>query len=201
MPIKNEKEQIFRGKDDTMSEVIFEMAEKMEKSVESFKKELSKVRTGRASLSILDGISVNAYGSTMPLNQVGTLTIPESRLIAIQPWDPQMLPAIEKAILKSDIGLNPISDGKIIRLMIPQLTEERRKDLVKSVKKVSEEFRVAIRNIRRDAIEILKKQKKEKEISEDELFKFQEEAQSETDSYIKKIDEATAAKEKEVMEV
>jgi ribosome recycling factor len=184
-----------------MSEVILEMAEKMEKSVESFKKELSKVRTGRASLSILDGISVNAYGSSMPLNQVGSLTIPESRLIAIQPWDPQMLPAIEKAILKSDIGLNPISDGKIIRLNIPQLTEERRKDLVKSVKKVSEEFRVAIRNIRRDAIEILKKQKKDKEISEDELFKFQEEAQSETDSYIKKIDEATAAKEKEVMEV
>ena len=184
-----------------MSEVIFEMAEKMEKSVESFKKELSKVRTGRASLSILDGINVIAYGSTMPLNQVGTMTIPESRLIAIQPWDPQMLPAIEKAILKSDIGLNPISDGKIIRLNIPQLTEERRKDLVKSVKKVSEEFKVAVRNIRRDAIEILKKQKKDKEISEDELFKFQDEAQNETDSYIKKIDEATASKEKEVMEV
>ncbi|KJR98666.1 MAG: ribosome recycling factor [Desulfobulbaceae bacterium BRH_c16a] len=184
-----------------MSEVILEMAEKMEKSVESFKKELSKVRTGRASLAILDGINVNAYGSTMPLNQVGSLTIPESRLIAIQPWDPQMLPAIEKAILKSDIGLNPISDGKTIRLNIPQLTEERRKELVKSVKKVSEEFRVAIRNIRRDAIEILKKQKKDKEISEDELFKYQEEAQSETDLYIKKIDEATASKEKEVMEV
>ena len=184
-----------------MSEVILEMAEKMEKSVDSFKKELSKVRTGRASLSILDGISVNAYGSSMPLNQVGSLTIPESRLIVIQPWDPQMLPAIEKAILKSDIGLNPISDGKIIRLNIPQLTEERRKELVKSVKKISEEFRVAIRNIRRDAIEILKKQKKDKEISEDELFKFQEEAQSETDSYIKKVDVATAAKEKEVMEV
>ncbi len=184
-----------------MSEVIFEMSEKMEKSVESFKKELAKIRTGRASLSILDGIHVNAYGSPMPLNQVGTLTIPESRLIAIQPWDPQLLPAIEKAILKSDVGLNPISDGKIIRLNIPQLTEERRKDLVKSVKKIGEEFRVAIRNIRRDAIEVLKKQKKDKEISEDELFKLQEEAQNETDSYIKKIDEATASKEKEVMEV
>lgn len=184
-----------------MSEVIFEMSEKMEKSVESFKKELAKIRTGRASLSILDGIHVNAYGSSMPLNQVGTLTIPESRLIAIQPWDPQMLPAIEKAILKSDVGLNPISDGKIIRLNIPQLTEERRRDLVKSVKKIGEEFRVAIRNVRRDAIEVLKKQKKDKEISEDELFKLQEEAQSETDMYIKKIDEATASKEKEVMEV
>lgn len=184
-----------------MNEVILEMTEKMDKSVESFKKELAKVRTGRASLSILDGIHVNAYGSSMPLNQVGTLTIPESRLIAIQPWDPQLLPAIEKAILKSDIGLNPIGDGKIIRLNIPQLTEERRKELVKSVKKVGEEFRVAIRNIRRDALEVLKKQKKDKEISEDELFKLQEEAQNETDAYIKKIDEATASKEKEVMEV
>jgi ribosome recycling factor len=184
-----------------MSEVIFEMTDKMDKSVDSFKKELSKVRTGRASLAILDGIHVVAYGSSMSLSQVGSLTIPESRLIAIQPWDPQLLPAIEKAILKSDIGLNPMSDGKVVRLNIPQLTQERRKELVKSVKKVAEEFRVAIRNIRREAIEILKKQKKDKEISEDELFRYQEEAQSETDVYIKKIDDATAAKEKEVMEV
>jgi ribosome recycling factor len=137
----------------------------------------------------------------MPLIQVGTLTIPESRMIAIQPWDPQMLPAIEKAILKSDIGLNPINDGKLIRLNIPQLTEERRKELVKSVKKVAEEFRVAIRNIRREAIETLKKQKKAKEISEDELFKLQDDAQKETDAYVKQIDTVTASKEKEVMEV
>jgi ribosome recycling factor len=184
-----------------MNEVILETSDKMEKSVDSFRKELAKVRTGRASLSILDGIVVDAYGSSMPLNQVGTLTIPESRMIVIQPWDPQMLPAIEKAILKSSLGLNPIGDGKVIRLNIPQLTEERRKELVKSVKKIAEEFRVTIRNIRRDAIEILKKQKKDKEISEDELFKYQEEAQSETDLYIKKIDEVTANKEKEVMEV
>jgi ribosome recycling factor len=184
-----------------MSDVILEMSEKMEKSVDAFRAELSKVRTGRASLAILDGISVDAYGSGMPLNQVGTLTIPESRMIAIQPWDPQMLPAIEKAILKSDIGLNPVSDGKIIRLNIPMLTEERRKDLVKMVKKIAEEFRVAVRNSRRDAIETLKKQKKDKEISEDDLFKFQDDAQAETDSYIKQIDEATASKEKEVMEV
>lgn len=184
-----------------MNEVILETSEKMEKSVEAFKKELSKVRTGRASLSILDGIFVDAYGSSMPINQVGTITIPESRMIVIQPWDPQMLPAIEKAILKSDIGLNPIGDGKVIRLNIPQLTEERRKDLVKSVRKVAEEFRVAIRNIRRESIEILKKQKKDKEISEDELFKFHDETQSETDLYIKQIDEVTANKEKEVMEV
>lgn len=184
-----------------MSDVILEMSEKMEKSVDAFKVELSKVRTGRASLAILDGINVDAYGSAMPLNQVGTLTIPESRLIAIQPWDPQMLPAIEKAILKSDIGLNPVNDGKIIRLNIPMLTEERRKELVKNVKKIAEDFRVAIRNARRDAIETLKKQKKDKEISEDDLFKLQDEAQAETDSYIKQIDEATASKEKEVMEV
>jgi len=184
-----------------MSEVILIMSDKMEKSVESFKKELSKVRTGRASLSILDDISVDAYGSGMPLNQVCTLTIPESRLIAVQPWDPQMLPAIEKAILKSGVGLTPVNDGKIIRLNIPQLTEERRKELVKSVKKTAEEFRVAIRNIRREAIDSLKKQKKDKDISEDELFKFQDDAQAETDVYVKKIDEITGSKEKEVMEV
>jgi ribosome recycling factor len=184
-----------------MSDVIFEMADKMDKSLDSFKKELSKVRTGRASLAILDGIHVDAYGSSMSLAQVGSLTIPESRLIVIQPWDPQLLPAIEKAILKSDIGLNPISDGKLVRLNIPQLTQERRKELVKAVKKVAEEFRVAGRNLRREAIDILKKQKKDKDISEDDLFKFQEEAQAETDAYIKKIDDATAAKEKEVMEV
>jgi len=184
-----------------MSDVIYEMADKMDKSLDSFKKELSKVRTGRASLAILDGIHVDAYGSSMSLSQVGSLTIPESRLIVIQPWDPQLLPAIEKAILKSDIGLNPIGDGKLVRLNIPQLTQERRKELVKAVKKVAEEFRVAVRNLRREAIDILKKQKKDKEISEDDLFKFQEEAQAETDLYIKKIDDATVAKEKEVMEV
>lgn len=184
-----------------MSDVILEMSEKMEKSVDAFRVELSKVRTGRASISILDGINVDAYGSAMPLNQVGTLTIPESRMIAIQPWDPQMLPAIEKAILKSDIGLNPVNDGKIIRLNIPMLTEERRKQLVKLVKKNAEDFRVAIRNVRRDAIETLKRQKKDKEISEDDLFKYQDDAQAETDAYVKKIDEATTLKEIEVMEV
>jgi len=184
-----------------MSDVILEMAEKMEKSVEAFRNELAKVRTGRASLALLDGIMVDAYGSAMPMNQVGTLTIPESRSIAIQPWDPQVLGAIEKAILKSDIGLTPVNDGKIIRLNIPQLTEERRKELVKLVKKIAEEFRVAIRNVRREAIDLLKKQKKDKDISEDDLFKLQDDAQSETDDYIAQIDEITAAKEKEVMDV
>lgn len=184
-----------------MSEVITEMADKMAKSVETFKNELSKVRTGRASISLLDGISVDAYGSPMPMNQVATMTIPESRMIAIQPWDPQMVPAIEKAIMKSNLGLAPANDGKVIRLNIPQLTEERRKELVKQVRKVAEEFRVAIRNVRREAIDTLKQQKKDKVISEDDLFKLQDDAQKQTDLYVKQVDEVTDHKEKEMMEI
>ena len=183
------------------SEVIMEMAEKMGNSLEAYRTDLTRIRTGRASLSLLDGIKVEAYGSSMPLNQVGTLTIPESRQIVIQPWDPQVMSGIEKAILKSELGLTPINDGKVIRINIPQLTEERRKELVKIVKKIAEEYRVAIRNHRREAIDALKKQKKNKEISEDEQFKLQDEAQKETDSYIAKIDEVAAGKENEVMEV
>jgi ribosome recycling factor len=183
------------------SEVILEMADKMDKSLDGFKHELTKIRTGRASLALLDGIKVEAYGSSLPLNQVGTLTIPESRQIVIQPWDPQVMSSIEKAILKSELSLTPVNDGKVIRINIPQLTEERRKDLVKVVKKVAEEYRVAVRNHRRDAIDTLKKLKKNKEISEDEQFKFQDEAQKETDSYIAKIDKVAADKENEVMEV
>ncbi len=182
-------------------EVIDQVNEKMEASVEAFKRELVKIRTGRASLSLLDGIKVDAYGSQLPVDQVGTLTIPESRMIVIQPWDPQMLPVLEKAILSSDLGLTPANDGKVIRLTIPQLTEERRKELVKQVKKVGEEFKVAVRNVRREANDTLKKMKKDKEISEDEMFRLQEEAQKATDSYIAKIDEIAAGKEKEVMEV
>jgi ribosome recycling factor len=183
------------------SEVIMEMAEKMENSLGAFKSELSKIRTGRASLSLLDGIKVEAYGSPMPLNQVGTLTIPDSRQIVIQPWDPQVISGIEKAILKSDLGLTPVNDGKVIRINIPQLTEERRKELVKIVKKIAEEYRVAVRNHRREAIDTLKKQKKNKEISEDEQFKLQDEAQKETDASIAKIDKVASEKENEVMEV
>jgi ribosome recycling factor len=183
------------------SEVILEMADKMDKSLDAFKHELTKIRTGRASLSLLDGIRVEAYGSSLPLNQVGTLTIPESRQIVIQPWDPQVMPSIEKAILKSELGLTPVNDGKVIRINIPQLTEERRKELVRVVKKVAEEYRVAVRNHRRDAIDTLKKLKKNKEISEDEQFKLQDEAQKETDSYIAKIDKVATDKESEVMEV
>ncbi|MDY0349861.1 MAG: ribosome recycling factor [Desulfobulbaceae bacterium] len=182
-------------------EVIEQLNEKMNSSVDALKRELVKIRTGRASLSLLDDITVDAYGTKMPLNQVGTLTIPESRLIVIQPWDPQMLSAIEKAILSSDLGLTPSNDGKVIRLNIPQLTEERRKELVKQVRKISEEFRVAIRNIRREANDSLKNMKKDKEISEDDMFRLQDEAQKVTDSFIRKIDEISAGKEKEVMEV
>lgn len=184
-----------------MSDTLMEMDDKIEKSIEAFRHELSKVRTGRASLALLEGISVNAYGSEMPLSQVGSMTIPESRMIIISPWDPQMLAAIEKAILKSDVGLTPANDGKIIRLSIPQLTEERRREMVKLVKKIAEEIRIAVRNIRREAIDTLKKQKKDKAISEDDLFKLQDEAQQKTDQSMKLIDTITAAKEKEVMEV
>jgi ribosome recycling factor len=173
----------------------------MQKSVDALKIDLTKIRTGRASLSILDGITVDAYGTAMPLNQVATLTIPESRLIAIQPWDPQQLGAIEKAILKSDLGLTPVNDGKLIRINIPQLTEERRKEMVKRVKKIAEEYRVAIRNLRRESNDALKKQKESKEISEDEMFKQQDEVQKATDKFIKNVDEIAAGKEKEVMEV
>ena len=183
------------------NDVVDQVNTKMEASVDALKRELVKIRTGRASLALLDGIKVDAYGSTLPVDQVGTLTIPESRMIVIQPWDPQMLAVIEKAILSSDLGLTPGNDGKVIRLTIPQLTEERRKELVKQVKKVAEEFKVAVRNVRREANDSLKKMKKDKDISEDDMFRLQEEAQNATDSFVKQIDEIAAGKEKEVMEV
>lgn len=184
-----------------MSEILSTMTDKMASSTDAYKRELSRIRTGRASLSLLDGIKVDAYGSMMPINQVATMTIPESRMIQIQAWDSQLLGAIEKAIQKADLGLNPVNDGKLLRISIPQLTEERRKELVKQVKKITEEYRVAIRNSRRDAIDTLKKQKSDKEITEDDLFRFQDDAQKATDKFIKEIDELMAAKEKEVMEV
>jgi len=184
-----------------MNTLIDAVNEKMAASIEAYKRELSRIRTGRAAISLLDGIRAQAYGSPMPLNQVATVTIPESRMIVIQPWDTKLLPAIEKAIFSSDLGLNPSNDGKMIRISIPQLTEERRRDLVKSVKKISEEYRVAVRNIRRDTIDLLKKQKNNKEIPEDDFFRLQEEIQQVTDRFVKQIDEILAEKEKEVMEV
>jgi len=177
-----------------------ETRDSMSKSVEALKNELKRLRTGRASLSILDGIKVDYYGSMTPLNQVATLAVPESRLITIQPWDGSVIKDIEKAILKSDLGLTPSSDGKIIRIAIPQLTEERRKELVKVVHKVCEEYKVSVRNYRRDANDLLKSMKKEGEISEDEAFKAQDQVQSITDEYIKLIDECDQEKEKEILE-
>lgn len=175
--------------------------ERMNQALEIFKKDLSTFRTGRASLGILDNIKVEYYGSMVPLNQVATLGIPEPRVITIQPWDQRMISEIEKAIMKSDLGLTPINDGKMIKIVIPPLTEERRKQLVKVVRKRAEEARVAIRNIRRDIIEEIRKNEKEKKLSEDESRKIQEEIQKITNSFIEKIDHALEQKEKEIMEV
>lgn len=178
-----------------------ETAERMSRTIEALKKEFASVRTGRASLALLDGIMVNYYDTQTPLQQLASLSIPESRQIAVQPWDQKIIPDIEKAIMKSDLGLTPMNDGKIIRINIPPLTEERRKQLVKAVKKKAEEAKISIRNIRRDANEELRKLEKEKHLSEDEVKKLQEETQKITDSYIAKADEVLGHKEKEIMEV
>ncbi len=174
---------------------------KMARSIESFRKELGKIRTGRASFSLLDGIKVDYYGTPTPLQQVGTLSVPESRMITITPWDAKMAGSIEKAVRASGLGLNPASDGKVVRIPIPPLTEERRKDLVKVVRKMAEDARIAVRNIRRDSIDRIKEREKNKEISEDEMKRYQDRVQKETDSYIRKIDEILKAKEQEIMEV
>ena len=174
---------------------------KMGRSIEAFRKDLGKIRTGRASLSLLDGIKVDYYGTLTPLQQVGTLSVPESRLITVTPWDAKMVGPIEKAIQASGLGLNPSSDGKVVRIPIPPLTEERRRDLVKVVKKMAEESRIAVRNIRREGIERIKEREKKKEISEDEMKRWQDRIQKETDHFIKKIDEILKTKEQEIMEV
>ncbi len=172
----------------------------MGKSVDALNREFKRVRTGRASLSILDGIRVDYYGTPTPLNQMATLAVPESRLITIQPWDASVIKETEKSILKSDLGLTPSSDGKIIRIAIPPLTEERRKELVKVINKMCEDHKIAVRNIRRDSNEMLKDLKKDSEISEDEAFRAQDQIQKITDDYINIIDEVTKDKEKEILE-
>jgi ribosome recycling factor len=172
----------------------------MSKTITALKNELKRIRTGRASLSLLDGIRVDYYGTMTPLNQMATLAVPESRLITIQPWDASVLKEIEKAVLKSDLGLTPSNDGKIIRLAIPPLTEERRKELVKVVHKMCEEHKVAARNIRRDSNELLKAMKKDGDISEDDAFKAQDDVQKITDGCIEKIDDIYKEKEKEILE-
>ena len=174
---------------------------RMSKSVDSLTESLQSIRAGRANTSLLDKIYVDYYGQKSPLNQVASLSAPEPRLLAIQPWDATLIPEIEKAIQKSDLGITPSNDGKIIRLVIPQLTEERRKDLTKLVGKYSEEAKVSIRNIRRDAMEDVKKAEKAKEISEDDKITYEEDIQKLTDKYIKEVDKVAENKEKELMEI
>ncbi len=183
-----------------IDDIYQETRESMGKSIEALKRELKRVRTGRASLSILDGIKVDYYGTLTPLNQMATLAVPESRLITIQPWDVSVIQDVEKAILKSDLGLTPANDGKILRISIPPLTEERRKELVKMVHKMCEDHKVSVRNARRDSNELLKSLKKDGDISEDEAFKAQDEVQKITDEHIKLIDECFTNKEKEILE-
>ena len=183
-----------------IDDIYQETNESMGKSVEALSRELKRVRTGRASLSILDGIKVDYYGTLTPLNQMATLAVPESRLITIQPWDVSVIKDIEKALLKSDLGLTPANDGKLIRISIPPLTEERRKELVKVVHKMAEDYKVSVRNARRDANELIKSLKKDGDISEDDAFKPQDEVQKITDAHIKSIDECCQEKEKEILE-
>jgi ribosome recycling factor len=183
-----------------IDDIYQDTKDSMSKSIEALERELKRVRTGRASLSILDGIKVDYYGTLTPLNQMATLAVPESRLITIQPWDVSVIKDIEKAILKSDLGLTPANDGKIVRIAIPPLTEERRKELVKLVHKMCEEHKVSVRNVRRDSNELLKSLKKDGDISEDEAFKAQDEVQKITDEHVKLIDECYTNKEKEILE-
>ena len=183
------------------TQVIQQTKAEMDGSLDSLAKDFSKVRTGRASISLLDSVRVDYYGTPTPLNQLATLAIPEPRMITIQPWDAQISKEIEKAILKADLGLTPSSDGKLVRVSIPPLTEERRKDLVKVVKKMSEAAKVSIRNHRRKVNEDLKTMKNDKHISEDQMFKSQEDVQKITDDYITKVDEMSRAKETEILEI
>ncbi|WP_313798649.1 ribosome recycling factor [Cytobacillus sp.] len=182
-------------------QVIDNAKERMTKAIQAYTRELASIRAGRANASLLDRITVDYYGAPTPVNQLAGISVPEARLLVIQPYDKSILGEIEKAILKSDIGLTPSNDGSIIRLAIPQLTEERRKDLVKLVKKESEEAKVAIRNVRRDANDDLKKLEKNGEITEDDLRGYSDDIQKLTDEHINKIDSITKDKEKEILEV
>ncbi len=181
--------------------IVNDLDSRMQKAVENTRVEFTRIRTGKASPALLDTVRVEYYGNTVPLNQVGTINTPEPRLITVQPWEKQLIPEIEQAILKADLGLNPVNDGTIIRLPIPQLTEERRKDFARLCHKLAEEGRIAIRNVRRDANDKLKKIEKEHDISEDQLHTAMDDIQKTTDTYIKNIDELLKHKESEIMEV
>jgi len=182
-------------------ELLKDARHRMDRAVEMFANELTKIRSGRATPALLDSVKVDYYGQTVPLNQAATISVPEPRLITIQPWEKSMLPEIEKAILKADLGLNPGNDGNIIRLPIPQLSEERRKDLVKLIHKFAEDGKIAVRNVRRDVNDHLKRLEKNHELSEDELSVELDEVQKMTDEHIKKIEEIMERKEKEILEV
>jgi ribosome recycling factor len=181
--------------------VLNQAKERMDNAIGAFSRDLASIRAGRANASLLDRITVDYYGAPTPLNQMAGISVPEARLLAIQPYDKTTLGDIEKAIMKSDIGITPSNDGTIIRLAIPALTEERRKEIVKTVKKEAEESKVVIRNVRRDANEEFKKLEKNAEITEDELHRNGDEIQKLTDSYIKKIDDLAKAKEDEILEI
>jgi len=183
------------------NEVIRHTEESMKKSIETLKHELMGIRTGKANPGLLEGVKVNYYGQMVPLRQVANIAVPEARLITIQPWEKPLISEIDKAIRASGLGLNPIVEGAILRLPIPPLTEERRKELVKLVKKYGEDTRVAVRNVRRDTNERFKKLEKEHKLSEDEMHARQEDVQKMTDKFIKQVDEVIATKEKEIMEV
>ncbi|MBW2366479.1 MAG: ribosome recycling factor [Deltaproteobacteria bacterium] len=183
-----------------IQETFEETKDRMGKSIIALQTELKRLRTGRANVSLLDGIRVDYYGTPTPLNQMASLSTPESRLIAVQPWDATVIKEIEKAIMKSDLGLTPSNDGKIVRIAIPPLSEERRKQIVKLLHKACEDYKVAIRNIRRDSNELIKGFKKDSDISEDDAFKAQDEIQKITDGFIKQVDDIYKEKEKEILE-
>ena len=184
-----------------MEELIMTYEDKMEKSLDNLYSEYTSIRAGRANPHILDKITVDYYGTPTPLQQVGNISVPEARMIVIQPWEAPILKDIEKALLMSDLGLTPTNDGKMIRLVFPELTEERRKELVKDVKKKGENAKVAVRNIRRDAMDAIKKKGKEDGISEDEIKEYQDDVQKSTDKYVAKIDAAVEEKSKEILTV
>jgi len=185
----------------TSKDALAQAKVRMEKAVEDFRKDLSGVRTGRANVALLDHVKVDYHGTPMPINQLGTMTVPDPTLIVISPWDPTAVPMIDKAIRSSDLGLNPTNDGKMLRVPIPPLTEERRKELVKHIHKVLENHRTAVRNIRRDIKEAIEKLEKEKKISEDDKKRSLDELDKLTHSETKKIEDLSATKEKEVMEI
>lgn len=197
----NQWVQKFRGNTMDAKEIIKDAKRRMDGAISAFHDELVKIRTGRATPNLLDGVKVEYYGQKVPLNQVATITAPEPRLIVIQPWEKKMLAEIEKEILKADLGFNPSNDGNVIRIPIPPLSEERRKDLVKLVHKFAEDARIAVRNVRRDANDHLKKLEKDHQISEDELSVYLDEVQELTDDHIKKIDEMMKDKEAEILKV